>query len=296
MRFLERDGVSLAYEISGRGTSPILLVHGWCDNHSHLAAMASYFSERYRVVNVDLRGHGQSDKPDSPYTIATFADDLAWMCAQLDIQKPIVIGHSLGGAIALEMAARHPDVPAAIIALEGTILFRSEVRESVGPFVAALRSPAWREAMHAFVEMGFTPTDDPDLRRRAHEEIKRLPQHVAASVAEQSLLWDAATAAHKCRVPVLYVDAGGALSDLDQFKALCPQLAVGKIIHVGHNQMVATPGQVNTMIDRFLAVELHHVGFELLTRETIRRGRAPRREIRLNTRLQTRERASLRVI
>lgn len=276
MRFLERDGVTLAYEISGRGTSPILLVHGWCDNHSHLAAMASYFSERYRVVNVDLRGHGQSDKPDSPYTIATFADDLAWMCGQLDIQKPIVIGHSLGGAIALELAARHPDVPAAIIALEGTILFRSEVRESVQPFVAALRSPAWREAMHDFVEMGFTPTDDPDLRRRAHEEIKRLPQHVVASVGEQSLLWDAATAAHKCRVPVLYVDAGGTLSDLDQFKALCPQLAVGKIIHVGHNQMVATPGQVNTMIDRFLAVELSIVGSELFTRKTNRRRRALR--------------------
>src|SRR3712207_4122181 len=128
MQYLARDGVNLAYEIVGSGTPPLVLVHGWCDNHTTLAALAAHFSTRHLVVNLDLRGHGASDKPASAYTIAMFADDLAWLCAHLGLHQPIIVGHSLGGASALELAARYPELPAAIVAVEGTILFPAEVR------------------------------------------------------------------------------------------------------------------------------------------------------------------------
>jgi pimeloyl-ACP methyl ester carboxylesterase len=255
-QYLERDGVKLAYQLSGHGTPPVMLVPGWCDNHTTLAVMAAYFSARHHVVKVDLRGHRQSDKPESDYSIASFADDMAWLCAQLGLHRPIIIEHSLGGAIALELATCYPGVPAAIIALEGIILFPAEVRAGGQLLVEALHTPAWREAMHGYIDAGFMPIDDPELQWKAHEELDRLPQYMHASVAAQSLLWDAAAAARACRVPVLYIEAGSGLSDLDHFKALCPQLVVGKTVYVGHNQRVARPEQATAMIDRFIAVEL----------------------------------------
>ncbi|MDQ3584733.1 MAG: alpha/beta hydrolase [Acidobacteriota bacterium] len=256
MQYLERGGIKLAYEMFGSGAPAVVLIHGWCDDHTMMEEMSAYFGLRHQVLSVDLRGHGQSDKPESDYSVATFADDMAWMCDRLNIRQPLIIGHSLGGAVALDLAACYFDLPAAIVALEGVILLPDAAREAGQSLAAALRTPAWREAMRGFINAGFTPTDDPELRRKAYAELERLPQHMLASVAEQMLVWDAATAAETCRVPALYIEAGSGLSDLDQFKALCPQLMVGKTFGVGHHQMVATPEQINAMIDRFIAVEL----------------------------------------
>src|SRR5690242_8544380 len=111
MERLVRDGVALAYEVAGTGDPPLLLVHCWTCDHSFFAPQLAHFSGTHRVVNVDLRGHGASDKPRQDYTVAGFADDLAWLCERLGVQKPVVIGHSMGGNIALELAARHPDLP-----------------------------------------------------------------------------------------------------------------------------------------------------------------------------------------
>ncbi|MDQ3755531.1 MAG: alpha/beta hydrolase [Acidobacteriota bacterium] len=255
MQYLERGGIKLAYEMFGSGAPAVVLIHGWCDDHTMMEGMAAHFGLRHQVLSVDLRGHGQSDKPESDYSVAAFADDMAWMCDRLDIRQPLIIGHGLGGAVARDLAACYFDLPAAIVALEGVILSPDAAREAGQSLAEALRTPAWREAMRGFIDAGFTPTDDPELRRKAHAELEHLPQHMLASVAEQMLFWDAATAAETCRVPALYIEAGSGLSDLDQFKALCPQLMVGKTFGVDH-QLVATPEQVNAMIDRFIAIEL----------------------------------------
>ena len=87
MRQLDRDGVALYYEEAGEGEPPVFLVHGWCCDHTYFAPQVEHFAERgHRVVAVDLRGHGKSDKPRQSYTMDLFADDLTWMCAQLGLK------------------------------------------------------------------------------------------------------------------------------------------------------------------------------------------------------------------
>ena len=64
MRRLERDGVALCYEEAGEGEPPVLLAHGWCCDNTYFAPQFEHFAEwGHRVVAVDLRGAGQSDKP-----------------------------------------------------------------------------------------------------------------------------------------------------------------------------------------------------------------------------------------
>src|SRR5215210_7952534 len=81
-----------------------------------------YFRRKHRVVAVDLRGHGQSDKPHQSYTMAAFTDDLAWMCDQLGIEKPVVIVHSMGGIVAFDLACRYPTLPSAIVMLYAAVV------------------------------------------------------------------------------------------------------------------------------------------------------------------------------
>ena len=72
MQKLIREGIGLSYEEAGEGDPPLLLVHCWCCDHTFLAPQFEHFSRRHRVVTVDLRDHGESDKPEPPYTVAGF--------------------------------------------------------------------------------------------------------------------------------------------------------------------------------------------------------------------------------
>ncbi len=115
---LRRDGVALAYVEAGSGAPPILLVHDLGSDHTCFTPQFEHFRRGHRVVAVDLRGHGQSGKPRQAYTIAVLADDLAWLSYELGLYRPVVLGHGLGAVVALDLAARYPDLPAAIVAVE----------------------------------------------------------------------------------------------------------------------------------------------------------------------------------
>jgi len=97
MRFLKRADVRLAFEDNNAALPPMLLVHGCGLDHHSLTKIADFFSKSYRVISVDLRGHGRSDAPYQEYTVPAFADDLAWLCAELTLPKVCVVGHSMGG-------------------------------------------------------------------------------------------------------------------------------------------------------------------------------------------------------
>src|SRR5437588_6126877 len=103
MQKLIRDGIALVYEEAGR-RPPMLFVHCWCCDHGYMTPQFKRFRRVHRVIAVDLRGHGESDKPQQDYTLAGCADDLAWLCGQLRVEKSVVVGHSMGGNVAFELA------------------------------------------------------------------------------------------------------------------------------------------------------------------------------------------------
>jgi pimeloyl-ACP methyl ester carboxylesterase len=248
--------VTLAYVEAGRGAPPLLLVHGWCGDHTYMAAQFAHFGRAHRVVSVDLRGHGESDKPAQEYTVAGFADDLAWLCAQLGVTKPVVVGHSMGGNVAFELARRHPDLPAAIVAVDSAIVLPPGGREATQELAAALRGPDWQAAVQRGVaESLFLPTDDPGLKAQIVAGMASLPQHVTLSALEHHIItWDGEAAAAACRVPALLIAAATPLSDLERFRRVTPQLVTGQTVGAGHFSNRIVPDQVNAMIDRFLAV------------------------------------------
>ena len=255
MPHLVRDGIRLYFEDAGRGTPPLLFVHGWTCNHSMLAPQIEAFRGRHRVVAVDLRGHGQSDKPEQAYTMGGFADDLAWLCRELGIERPVVIGHSMGGVIALTLAAHHPDVPSAIVTVDSAILPPKALVENLAPFLEALRGSGYREAQRAFISnVLFIPTDSAAIREQVIETTTSAPQHVMASALENMFAADHAALVAACRVPWLALYAAHINTDLPELRRLCPHVTTGQTVGAGHFQQLEVPDQVNAMITRFLAV------------------------------------------
>lgn len=106
------------YGRPGPHATPLILVHGIQDFALSLAPLAEAFRHDYHVVSYDLRGHGDSEKP-GVYTIAHHLADLHGLIGQLALERPVLVGHSLGGQIVTHYAGIFTDVPARVVSVEG---------------------------------------------------------------------------------------------------------------------------------------------------------------------------------
>jgi pimeloyl-ACP methyl ester carboxylesterase len=103
-----REGVSLYYEVHGHG-EPLLLIMGLGANAHFWEFQIPAFAERYRTIVFDNRGAGRSDKPAGPYTIQQLADDAVQILEAAGAHRAHVLGLSMGGMIAQDLALRHPE-------------------------------------------------------------------------------------------------------------------------------------------------------------------------------------------
>ena len=141
MATIVHNGTKLAYEDRGAGKPAFVFVHGWTCDRSFFAPQAEHFARLHRVISVDLRGHGESDKPHGQYPIATYADDIAYVIEQLGLGKAVAVGHSMGGIAVLQLAAAHPDHVAAIVMVDpAPFVFPPELRAGIEAMVAAIEA------------------------------------------------------------------------------------------------------------------------------------------------------------
>lgn len=102
------NGLSLYYEIHGVG-APLVLLHGGFGATGMFGELLPALAARRQVIAVDLQGHGRTADSDRPLRIEHLADDIAALLAYLGLARATVMGYSLGGAVALQIAIRHPD-------------------------------------------------------------------------------------------------------------------------------------------------------------------------------------------
>jgi pimeloyl-ACP methyl ester carboxylesterase len=123
------NGVNLHYLVKGDGP-PVVLVHGVATTMAvWYTRILPELSAKYRVVAYDLRGHGYSDVPPSGYTSADLSEDLEALLDHLNLKEVRVVGHSFGGSIALQLAARHPERVAGVLVSDSGIACLRHLRE-----------------------------------------------------------------------------------------------------------------------------------------------------------------------
>ena len=103
------DGVSINFDNKGKGEPAIILVHGWSNTRSIWDAQVSHFSEKYRVIAVDLPGFGKSGNNRSEWTITSYAEDISTIVQQLNLKKVVLVGFSLGAPVVIEAAIKVSD-------------------------------------------------------------------------------------------------------------------------------------------------------------------------------------------
>lgn len=166
--------ITLHYEEKGSG-EPLILLHGNGENNTYFEHQMEYFSDRYRVIALDTRGHGQSPRGTAPFTIEQFSCDLYEFMKRQGIESTHILGFSDGANIAMRFAMKHPEMVKKLI-LNGGNLDAKGVKRSVqfpieiGYRIAkrfAARSPEARKN----AELLGLMVNDPNIRP---EELSRI--------------------------------------------------------------------------------------------------------------------------
>jgi pimeloyl-ACP methyl ester carboxylesterase len=122
-RYLEVGDLNMYYAESGSGR-PLVLLHGGTADSSSWDPLLSILEPHFRVIRPDSRAHGRTNNPLGQLTYPQMADDTATLCRALDLEKPLFIGYSDGGQIALEIGLRHPELPQALVI--GGAIYKNE--------------------------------------------------------------------------------------------------------------------------------------------------------------------------
>jgi pimeloyl-ACP methyl ester carboxylesterase len=255
MASIERDGASLFYEKKGSGDPALVFVHGWTCDHTHFVSQVDHFSTRHQTVVLDLRGHGQS-QAIGPFNIEAYSDDVAWLCRALDLDRPVVVGHSMGGMIAVQLAANYPERAQAVVALDSPFVSPAGLQDSVASLLTAMDGPGHYEARREMAAASIGPFASPELRDRLVATLCAPERHVAAEAFASVVEWDGAKILCGLTVPVLAITAGmggpGGATDASRLLSECPKLLTGATVGAGHFIQIEVPDQVNAMLERFL--------------------------------------------
>jgi pimeloyl-ACP methyl ester carboxylesterase len=250
MNYVTRSGVRLAFVEAGVGERSMLLVHGMQCNHTHMLPQFRHFSRTHHVVAVDLRGHGDSDKPHSTYSNQEFNDDLIYLCNELGVRRPVAMGHSFGGSNLLNLTAEHPDFLSGLVILDSgirTLANKVDELKVVGDLT--------QDQLRAFLGDRLFGRDDPaELKAKILNQMLTVPDHVASAMRDTVLGFDGGGAAAACRIPALFLLADRPFTDAETLATLGGNWRVGQVVGAGHFiQLIAAP-QVHAMVDRFLDV------------------------------------------
>jgi pimeloyl-ACP methyl ester carboxylesterase len=118
MATVKVNGIRLAYELSGSGEVPLVLVHGSWVSRRNWDPVVPSLAESFRVLRYDRRGHSESDRPTVPGSVRDDVADLAALIAHFGLAPAWVAGNSFGGSITLRLASEHPDLLRGIMAHE----------------------------------------------------------------------------------------------------------------------------------------------------------------------------------
>ena len=253
-KWAKLDGNRIHYYDIGKTKSKdaIVLIHGWTCNADFWKANYEGLSS-FRVIALDLPGHGQSDKPKVTYSMEHFAKAVKSVMKESGVKRAVLAGHSMGTPVARQFYRLYPEQTLGIVVVDGTLssFFPKEVTDA---FFAPLLTN-YKENAPKFVDGMLAPIKDEAMKKMIRDSMLSTPDHVAVSamagMADEKIWTD-----DKINVPVLAVMAPSPFwpKDLkEKYAVVAPNLDFHMWSDVSHFLHMERPKEFNSLVGSFVA-------------------------------------------
>jgi len=248
------DGVPIYYNEQGEGDISLVFVHGWCADHSYWETQMPSFRVHYRVVTLDLGGHGKSGKERSDWTIASFAEDVAAVVNKLELNKAVLVGHALAGPVILEAARL---LPARVIGLVGADTFSDiymleYTQDQINAMLEIFR-PDFAEGLRRYLlENNFRSNSTQSFKKQIILNMTKSPPDMALNALENLLEYSGAEAAAQLAIPVRSINSDLPVIPFKVIRANCKDFKLRFMSNVGHFLMLENPEFFNQRLSGFL--------------------------------------------
>ena len=247
-RTASADGVAIAYEAHGAGTPALVFVHGWSCDRTYWKGQLEPLGRRYRVVAIDLAGHGESGTNRQAWTIAAFGADVAAVVEKLGLERVILVGHSMGGDVIVEAARRLRGRVAGLVWVD---VYRKldapPTAERIEAFVAPFRAD-FTERTRAFVRGMFPATADKSLVEWIAADMSSAPKEIAlaAMVSVFSNGREMPAALAELKLPTIAINPDHPPTDFESLKRHGVEVVL--MPGVGHFPMMEDPERFNRVL------------------------------------------------
>jgi pimeloyl-ACP methyl ester carboxylesterase len=246
----EPDGVHIEYRVYGQGDPAIILVHGWATDANYWNAQLDPLKAKYTVALVDLAGHGASSSNRTDWSMENYGEDVATVGRILPNQQLILVGHSMGGTVALEAAPRIGERVIGIIAVDALKSVglpptpRAEIEKRVAPFRADFIGSVRKYVTEELFEKGANP----QFVQKVAYDMSLEPQEVAIPSLQSLLSMDFATVLPQIHVPVMAINSDLGATDEKRIRKLLPAFKADVIPHTSHFLMMEAPDKFNPIL------------------------------------------------
>jgi len=246
------DGLTLAYDDRGEGDS-LLFIHGMCCERGFWAESAGELAEDYRVITMDLGGHGESGRNRAAWKLSDMASDVVAVVEHLELSELILVGHSMGGPTALLAAEQLPGRVHGVVAVDA--LHDPAMKMdlvAMEPFLE-LMADDYEGFWHMNVGSAFLPDADPAIIERVLEVANDTPFAVANGLMLSFAEYDATETLRACRVPVRCINASMSPTLTEASQAIATDFDAVLMEGVGHFPMLDAPEEFNRELRRVLS-------------------------------------------
>lgn len=252
-RFAKLDATRVHYVNYGKGDEALVLIHGWSQSADAWRDNVADLGKRNRVIVVELPGHGQSDKPQTTYSMDYFARAVEAVMRDAKVKRAVLAGHSMGTPVARQFYRKYPDKTVGIVIVDGSLRPFGD-KAMIDQMMAGFRGPKYQDAVNQMMGFIAGPNLSVEVKQRITSASMNTPQHVLVSAFE-GMLDDSIWGADKINVPVLAIMAKTVLLPPDaeeSFRAIAPQLDFQIFDGVGHFLMMEKPKEFDAAVIQWL--------------------------------------------
>jgi pimeloyl-ACP methyl ester carboxylesterase len=246
-KVISGDGMEIAYTVAGDGPVAVVLIHGWACDRSYWSEQIGALAGTYRVVAVDLAGHGESDLRRERWTLEGLSDDVQAVVESLDLRRVVLVGHSMGGPVALGAVPPLRGRVAGVIGVD--TLHNAEVMTppEVWDFFVRSFESDFRRTCERYVGSLFFDDADPAVVARVKAGMCEAPRDVVISLMRDFPSFDYPSHLTAAGVPVRVINSALNPTAVDVNRKYADFDAT-VMKGVGHFPMLERPEEFNALL------------------------------------------------